>query len=563
MGLNHLQAQEMIALGLVFFTTLLLSLVLTPLMDRLAWKAGLLDRPNHRKEHSRTVTRAGGVAIFLALFLDMGILLKWTPEFTAFWSGAAVLLILGVLDDKVRVPGKLKLLGHILAAAVFMLLGGIKLEELGDVLGTGPIQLETLAPWLTLLAIVGVINAFNLSDGLDGLAAGMAGIACLFFLPFAYAQESWIYLLILTGLLGALFGFLRFNLPPARLFMGDAGSMFLGYALAAAAIVLSQGEAASKQDYLPVTALIILSLPIWDTLFVMTRRLLHLRHPFHPDRLHLHHRLMGLGLSHQVAVSLVYGLMFFMGLCAWLVRPWPEWVQFYSLLGFFACMYTGIWVLEKKSPASGQGYPALFFDRFRSRACWVMTHATNHGGKVFLLVWAGFLLPAILMDQAGTGLLFYLLFIFLLIAIYFPWMGHRKHMPMAHGLMFLGVFSLLLVYNLQFYHTSWFTPYMVVLAAIAGIWSILRVMDTVRFRVIIPGGLEILFLGTAIVSPILLHYSFDIEEDFRTCMVHSFLQAIPLFCMLKTYLRRTPGSNRRFIVYILVLLLVLMVAAVF
>jgi len=563
MGLSDLQVQEMIILGLVFFVSLILSLGLTPLVDRLAWKAGLLDRPNHRKEHTHTVARAGGISMALALFLSLGILLNWTPEFTAFWSGAATLLLMGILDDKIRVSSKFKFAGQILAVVLFMYLSGFKLENLGDILGTGNIELDTLAPGLTVLAMVGVINAFNLSDGLDGMAAGMAGIACLFFLPFAYAQESWIYLLILTGLLGSLLGFLRFNLPPARLFMGDAGSMFLGFSLAAAAIVLTQGEIVGKQEYMPITALIILSLPIWDTLYVMTRRLINRRNPFKPDQLHLHHRLLNLGLSHQVTVSLIYGLMFFMGLSAWLIRPWPEWVQFFSLLGFFVLIYTGVWFLEKKSPSSGQGYPALFFDRFRSRACRVMTMAANHGGKVFILVWAGFLLPALLMDRAGTGLLYYLLFIFLLIALYFPWMGQRKHMPMGHGLMFFGIFSLVLIYNLKFYHTPWFTPYMAVLAAIAGIWSILRIMDTVRFRVIVPGGLEILFLGTAIVAPILLHYSFDTGEDFRIYMVHSFLQSAPLLFMLKTYLRRAPGPNRRFIAYILGLLLVLMAIGVF
>ena len=330
-----------------------------------------------------------------------------------------------------------------------------------------------------------------------------------------------------------------------------------------AAIVLTQGDIAGRQEYLPITALIILSLPICDTLYVMIRRIIKRRNPFKPDQWHLHHRLAGLGLSNQVAVSFIYGLMFFMGLCAWLIRPWPEWVQFLSLLVFYALIYTGIWFLEKKSPSSRRGYPVLFFDRVRSRACRVMTLAANHGGKVFILVWAGFLLPALLMGPAGTGLLYYLMFIFLLIAIYFPWMGQRKHMPMGHGLMFFGIFSLVLIYNLYFYHTSWFTPYMTILAAIAGIWSILRIMDTVRFRVIVPGGLEILFLGTAIVAPILLHYSFDTGEDFRIYMVHSFLQSVPLLFMLKTYLRRAPGPNRRFIAYLLGLLMVLMVMAVF
>ena len=190
MGLSDLQVQEMIILGLVFFVSLILSLGLTPLVDRVAWRAGLLDRPNHRKEHTHTVARAGGISMFLALFLSLGILLNWNPEFTAFWSGAATLLVMGILDDKIRVSSKFKFAAQILAVVLFMYLSGFKLENLGDILGTGNIELGTLAPWLTVFAMVGVINAFNLSDGLDGLAAGMAGIAFLFSCPLPMPRKA-------------------------------------------------------------------------------------------------------------------------------------------------------------------------------------------------------------------------------------------------------------------------------------------------------------------------------------------------------------------------------------
>ncbi|WP_291322900.1 MraY family glycosyltransferase [Desulfonatronospira sp.] len=556
MGLCEHQVQDIIILGLVFFVSLISALALTLLADRLAWKVGLIDTPGGRKKHPECVTRAGGLAIALAVFLTLGVMLKWSNELLAYWSAAAVLLFTGLADDKYQLSSKHKFPAQIMAVVLFMYLGGIWLEDLGDILGIGSFELSRLSPWLTVFAMVGVINAFNMSDGLDGLAAGMAGIACLFFIPFAYAQESWIYLLILTGLFGSLLGFLRFNIHPARLFMGDSGSMFLGFSLAAAAIVLTQGEVAGRQEYLPITALIILSLPIWDTLFVMFRRLLSGSNPFKPDRHHLHHRLMSLGISHQVTVSAIYGLMFFMGMCAWLVRPWPEWVQFYSLLGFYVLLYSGIWLLEKRAGDLDKGIDSVYISaRPGKRAGRLITWTSSRGKMFFVLVWTGFMVPALIPGQTGAGLAYYVFFITVLMVIYYPWKDKKHHMPVAHVLMFFGIFSVLLIYHVKFFQSTWFGPYMLCLSGIAGVWTVLRVWGTYRLRVLVPGCFEILLLGAAIVSPILLHYSFEIDEHIRIHLVQSFLYSIPLFLMLKAWLRRIPSSNRRFIIYMLVLLI--------
>ena len=561
MGFSEHQVQEIIILGLVFFVSLVLSLGLTPLADRLAWKIGLIDRPGPRKMHSECVPRSGGLAIVASLFLTLFIVLKWGEELTAFWTGAGILILAGLLDDRIGVLGKYKFAAQILGVGLFMYISGYMLEDLGNVFGFGPVELGALAPWFTVFAMVGVINAFNLSDGLDGLAAGMAGIACLFFIPFAYALESWIYLVILSGFFGALLGFLRFNVQPARLFMGDVGSMFLGFSLAAAAVVLSQEETVGKQEYLPVTALIILSLPIWDTLFVMGNRIIRFKNPFRPDRTHLHHRLLRLGFSYEVTVSLIYVSMFFMGLCAWLARPLPEWAQFYSLLGFYILIYTCIWGVEKKTVRLGPDtriIPSLG----AARGIWgkLMIRAARHGYKVFAVVWAGFLLPAVFVGQnSGLGTLYYILFIAVLICLYYPWIGKKKHMSLAHGLIFFGIFSILLVYTAQLIHTSWYIPGMSLLAGTAAIWTLARVGKTPRIKTLLPSGFEFLLLGAAIVSPVLLHYTFDVDEEFRKFLVLSFVFSVPLFMLLKACLRRNPSSNRWFICYILLVLAVMVV----
>ncbi len=552
MGFSEHQVQEIIILGLVFFVSLFLALLLTPLADRMGWKAGLMDHPCPRKIHAASVSRAGGAAIGLALFLTIFFLLQGHAKLTAFWSAAGILLIAGLIDDRIRLTSRSKFAAQTLAVIVFMYLGDVQLHNLGDILGTGPVEFGRGAFFLTIFAMVGVINAFNMSDGLDGLAAGLAGVACLFFIPFAYAQESWIYLLILTGLFGALLGFLRYNIYPARLFMGDSGSMFLGFTLAAAAVVLTQGDIAGRQEYEPVTALIILSLPIFDTLYVMSRRILHGKNPFKPDTLHLHHRLLKLGLSHEVTVSLIFSLMFFLGVSAWLVRPWPEWVQFYSLIGFYATLYSVLWFWERRSDAPVKAHAS--FTRFQEKLQPFMTISFRHGRKIFILIWGGCAVPAILMQDSGAGLLYYIAFVLLFTGLYYPWKGRQKYLPMGHGLMFFGIYSLILIYNAGFAHSSWIEPYMWCLAGIAGIWTLLRVLDTVRLRVLVPGCFEILLLGAAVVSPILLHYSLGIDEQIRRFLVLSFLQSIPLFLMLKAYLRRDPKSNRWFMLYLMLLL---------
>ncbi|HBH80185.1 MAG TPA: hypothetical protein DDY39_10195, partial [Nitrospira sp.] len=176
---------------------------------------------------------------------------------------------------------------------------------------------------LTLMVIVGVTNAVNLSDGLDGLAGGLsllsfAGIAYLAF----QANES-LLALLMVSILGGLLGFLRFNTYPARIFMGDAGSQFLGHYLAVAAILLTD---ATRTAYSPLLALFLWGVPLLDTAGVMIHRYLQGRSPFIGDRSHVHHRLLASGLSHGQAVTLIYAVHALMVGCAYVLRWQPEWL---------------------------------------------------------------------------------------------------------------------------------------------------------------------------------------------------------------------------------------------
>lgn len=558
MHLDPAQFQNVVALGLFFFISLGLAVFLTPIAERLGKIWGIMDYPSPRKVHSAHVSRLGGAAMALALFLTLLIMSRLTPDLQAFLSGALIICAVGLVDDFTPLSPRIKFMGQILAVTIFISQGGSMLENLGNILGTGELVTGIFAPILTLLGMVGLVNAFNLSDGLDGLAAGLAGIACVFLIPFAYAQENWSYLLILCSLFGVILGFIRYNTYPARLFMGDAGSLFLGFVLAAAAVSLTQQETATR-EYMPVTALVILSLPVADTLYVMTRRILKGQNPAMGDRSHLHHRLLDLGISHELTVSLLYGHMFIMGVCALLMRPWPEWVQFFLLLIFYALLYFVLWLWEsgriiynrQKNARVKKNAGYSFGKKLRT---WSLRHAQG----CFILVWLLFMLPALSVDETSTQAAYYILFILLFTVTFYPWTGGKYEMPLVHGLLFFNIFSIILIYSLTHKTSLWFIAVMAVMSLTAITWTCMRLGNIQRIRLLIPGSFEFLLLGVALVATVIVHYFLEVAIDFRRHLFFSVTIAIPVLFMTKVKIRRKPSSSKKLIVFILFVLLLML-----
>ena len=315
---------------------LLVSTLVLAALVRLAPRAGLLDHPGERRRiHRESVPRVGGLAVFAGLLASLGV----GPALTAAegWglAGAALLVLVGALDDRYQLGPRVRLVAQIGAALLLTLGGGVVITSLGDVLGGGPLNLGAGAVPFTLLAVVGLINAFNLVDGIDGLAGGVALIALgslLLFLPAGSAL-----FLVLVGAMAALVPYLVCNLDlgPGRckVFLGDAGSMLLGYL-----IVWGLIEASQAPDGLaPVTALWLVAIPLMDTLAVMGRRLRQGRHPFCADRGHLHHCLARLLHSTRGALGvllLLASLLAGIGLVGE-TRGWPEALGFYLALAGF------------------------------------------------------------------------------------------------------------------------------------------------------------------------------------------------------------------------------------
>ena len=258
----------------------------------------------------------------------------------AFLAGAALLVLFGFLDDLYDLPPRVKLLGQIAAALIVMIWGGVQVRWLGSLLPDGMMLPPLVAIPLTLLAIVGATNAINLSDGLDGLAGGLclmifAAIGCL-----AYLTQNQAIGLVALALMGVLFGFLRFNTHPATVFMGDAGSQFLGYAAATLAIALTQ----TAQTLSPVLPLLLLGFPILDTATVMTTRIVRKRSPFSADKNHFHHHLLSLGLPQEESVLVIYLLQFLLIGAAALLRYYSDWLL---LLGYLAFSVTFLVLFQR------------------------------------------------------------------------------------------------------------------------------------------------------------------------------------------------------------------------
>ena len=307
----------------VYFGAAYLALLATPLVICLARRIGAVDHPSARSVHTQPIPRIGGVAIYLSslgvivlvLVLDDAVGRTFHDvqlQMAALLSFATAVFLVGLIDDLHGLPAPFKFLAELLGAGV-LYLAGIRIGTIGLGEGTA-IHLGWLGCPLTLLWIVGLTNAVNLSDGLDGLAAGVAAITCGVIAIFAIHSSAIhtgeprdndvLMALFALALLGSLSGFLFFNFHPAKVFMGDCGSLFIGFTIASASVMCVSKSAALVGLTLPALAL---GIPIFDTLFSMLRRFLERRSLFAPDRRHFHHRLLELGLNQRRAVMIIYG----------------------------------------------------------------------------------------------------------------------------------------------------------------------------------------------------------------------------------------------------------------
>lgn len=306
-----------------FIMALGLALLLTPLVKKFAVKVGAVDVPNARKVHTRIMPRLGGLGIFLAFLLSLLAMLPFVPDgmlssrdinfIAAFLIGGTLITLIGALDDRLDLNAKLKFLAQIAVACMVVFAFDIRVDFVNVPFQDAYSSLESwISIPLTIFWIVGVTNAINLIDGLDGLAAGVSGIAIGTIAVMSLLMGNYMVAMLCLVLLGSIIGFLFFNFHPAKIFMGDTGSLFLGFSLAMLSMLGFKQIAIVSF----ITPLIIIGVPLSDTFFAIIRRKLQKKPIFSPDKGHLHHCLRELGFSHRQTVLIIYGIAVFFGILA-------------------------------------------------------------------------------------------------------------------------------------------------------------------------------------------------------------------------------------------------------
>jgi len=337
------------------------SYLLTPIARRMAISWGAVARPRDRDVHAVATPRLGGLALFAGFAMAI-VLAHQLPTLRATFANwdidwvlvaGAIICAIGVLDDKYELDSVTKLAGQVVATGVMVTKGGVQLSAV-YLPGAGTVSLgRDVAIPVTILLTVLTINAMNFIDGLDGLAAGVTAIGAVAFFAFAYHLASVNYIdvantptLLTAALAGTCIGFLPHNFSPARIFMGDSGSMLVGLVLSAAGTTAATG--ADPQSFghllgalplaLPLLPIAVLAVPFVDLVLAIIRRVRRGQSPFAPDKEHLHHRMLEIGHTHRRAVLLLYfwsALLAFGGVALSITRgPW----RVISILGGLAAV---------------------------------------------------------------------------------------------------------------------------------------------------------------------------------------------------------------------------------
>ncbi|MEH6992703.1 MraY family glycosyltransferase [Neobacillus drentensis] len=299
---------------MIFFTLIIcfmISILITPLVKKLAYKIRATDRPNKRKVHQTLMPRLGGLAIYIAFLAGVILLQPVNPYSSSIIIGSGIIVISGILDDIYELSAKLKLMAQIAAAAIIVLYGGLQITFINLPFG-GLFEFGYLSIPFTVLWIIGITNAINLIDGLDGLAAGVSSIALVAISGMAFIMGNLYVVTIGSILLVSTIGFLYHNFYPAKIFMGDTGALFLGFMIS----VLSLLGFKNITFVSFIVPIIILGVPISDTIFAILRRIINKQPLSAPDKSHLHHCLLRLGYSHRETVLIIYAMAALFGLLA-------------------------------------------------------------------------------------------------------------------------------------------------------------------------------------------------------------------------------------------------------
>ncbi len=340
---------EYIVIGTIiaaFAVAAVLSYFFTPPVKNFAHKVGAIDVPKDaRRMHKKPIPRLGGLAIYGGFLCSILIFGQLDETMLCVLLGAAIIVALGIFDDVLALGAKLKFVVQIVAAAIPVCIGDLQIglfTNLNPLSDTPFVHLGILAVPATIIWIVGITNAVNLIDGLDGLAVGVSSIAAITMLAVALLTGNMPIAITMAALAGACIGFMPYNLNPAKIFMGDTGSTFLGFILATVSIMGLFKFYAVISFAVPF---LILGLPIFDTANAIIRRVAAGRSPMSPDRGHVHHRLIDMGFNQKQAVAILYAISATLGLTAVVLTSSGEVKAIVLLLAVLAAILVGACII--------------------------------------------------------------------------------------------------------------------------------------------------------------------------------------------------------------------------
>ena len=326
----------MAALVLIFATALVLAVSSTPLVRSLAFRAGVLAKPGGYRIHPRPIPMLGGLAIYGAFLIALFLFADrfFIPQLVGIFVGATWVSFLGLWDDRAGLPAWVKLTGQIFGGLILIVTG----------VNVDLFHISILDAAITLFWVVGITNAMNLLDNMDGLSGGVAAVAASFFLLISALNGQFLVGSLSAAILGASLGFLIYNFNPATIFMGDAGSLFLGFVLAAVGIKLRFPSAYIFTWFIPI---MVLGLPIFDTTLVVISRLRRGLNPLtHPGNDHISHRLVARGMSKREAVLTLYLVAGILGVLAMFCAQAGNVENYLILAGVFVAGLAALWKFE-------------------------------------------------------------------------------------------------------------------------------------------------------------------------------------------------------------------------
>jgi len=328
---------------LPFILAMVITMLGLPLFMRLAQRWLIVDQPGARKVHATPIPRIGGLAMACGVAVAAIVAIDLQAQDRWLLVAAGVLVLFGALDDRFDMDYRIKLVGQILAVLIVVFPGGVQLHR---IMLADPLELPAwIALPLTVFFLVGVTNAINLADGLDGLAGGTTFLCLCAVALLSSVGDPGHSTAIALAFAGAVLGFLRYNTYPASVFMGDAGSQLLGFASGVLSIRATQGTSTQVSAAVPV---LLLAVPILDTLSVMVQRIGEGRSPFSPDKNHIHHKLLALGFRHHEAVTVIYGIQAVLFVSTYFLRYESDLLIVGIVSALFALTIVGLQVAARR-----------------------------------------------------------------------------------------------------------------------------------------------------------------------------------------------------------------------